>query len=100
MRNAFYQTDDTYWVSAHSENEAKEKAAKKYGLDINDIILEQDPDVLDTWFSSGLFPFSIFGWPDNVSKLQCITYIYWKKYWKKRNLGIYSNLIILNRQKI
>ncbi len=26
--------------------------------------LQQDPDVLDTWFSSGLFPFSTFGWPN------------------------------------
>lgn len=26
--------------------------------------LSQDDDVLDTWFSSGLFPFSVFGWPD------------------------------------
>ena len=26
-----------------------------------------DEDVLDTWFSSGLFPFSIFGWPEEVS---------------------------------
>ena len=26
--------------------------------------VEQDEDVLDTWFSSGLFPFSVFGWPD------------------------------------
>ena len=26
--------------------------------------MEQDEDVLDTWFSSGLFPFSVFGWPD------------------------------------
>ena len=25
-----------------------------------------DGDVLDTWFSSGIFPFSIFGWPDEV----------------------------------
>jgi valyl-tRNA synthetase len=31
------------------------------------IEIEQDPDVLDTWFSSGLFPFSVFGWP-NVNK--------------------------------
>ena len=29
--------------------------------------LEQDPDVLDTWFSSGLWPFSVFGWPDETS---------------------------------
>lgn len=27
--------------------------------------MSQDEDVLDTWFSSGLFPFSTFGWPDN-----------------------------------
>lgn len=28
--------------------------------------LSQDDDVLDTWFSSGLWPFSIMGWPDKV----------------------------------
>ena len=28
--------------------------------------LEQDDDVLDTWFSSGLWPFAIMGWPDKV----------------------------------
>ena len=28
--------------------------------------LEQDPDVLDTWFSSGLWPFSVLGWPDET----------------------------------
>ena len=28
--------------------------------------LQQDPDVLDTWFSSGLWPFSVFGWPDET----------------------------------
>ena len=31
---------------------------------------EQDEDVLDTWFSSGLFPFSVFGWPENTPDLQ------------------------------
>lgn len=31
------------------------------------IQLRQDEDVLDTWFSSGLFPFSVFGWPDEES---------------------------------
>ena len=30
-------------------------------------VCDVDEDVLDTWFSSGLFPFSIFGWPDTVS---------------------------------
>src|SRR5438270_1282292 len=32
--------------------------------------LRQDPDVLDTWFSSGLWPFSTFGWPDGTSALR------------------------------
>jgi valyl-tRNA synthetase len=31
--------------------------------------LEQDPDVLDTWFSSGLWPFSTLGWPDDVPEV-------------------------------
>lgn len=31
---------------------------------------EQDPDVLDTWFSSALWPFSVFGWPENTPDLQ------------------------------
>ncbi len=32
--------------------------------------LRQDPDVLDTWFSSGLFPFSTLGWPDETPELE------------------------------
>ena len=32
--------------------------------------IEQDPDVLDTWFSSGLFPFSTLGWPDDTLDLR------------------------------
>ncbi len=32
--------------------------------------ITQDPDVLDTWFSSGLWPFSTLGWPDNTPDLQ------------------------------
>lgn len=32
--------------------------------------LWQDEDVLDTWFSSGLFPFSVFGWPDNTADMK------------------------------
>ena len=31
---------------------------------------EQDPDVLDTWFSSGLWPFSVFGWPEETPDLK------------------------------
>jgi len=33
--------------------------------------LVQDPDVLDTWFSSGLWPFSTLGWPNNTEDLKC-----------------------------
>ena len=32
--------------------------------------LEQDPDTLDTWFSSALWPFSTLGWPDNTEELK------------------------------
>ncbi|MER2529414.1 MAG: class I tRNA ligase family protein, partial [Candidatus Competibacter denitrificans] len=34
------------------------------------VALEQDPDVLDTWFSSALWPFSTLGWPDNTEALK------------------------------
>jgi len=56
-----------HWIIARNENdailEAKQRyPAKKYQLD-------QDPDVLDTWFSSGLFPLSVLGWPDDKPDL-------------------------------
>ena len=56
-------------MSARSLEEAKSKATKQYSLSAEKLKLEQDPDVLDTWFSSGLFPFSVFGWPDQVMVL-------------------------------
>ncbi|XP_065161929.1 valine--tRNA ligase [Atheta coriaria] len=56
------------WVSGRTYEEALEKAKKKFNTD--DVKLSQDEDVLDTWFSSGLFPFSIFGWPDNTDDMQ------------------------------
>lgn len=60
------QTDHEYWVTGRTEAEAKTKAALKFKVPESKVHLEQDADVLDTWFSSGLFPFSIFGWPDEV----------------------------------
>jgi len=36
----------------------------------DDVVLDRDEDVLDTWFSSGLFPFSVMGWPDNTDDLK------------------------------
>jgi valyl-tRNA synthetase len=58
------------WIVARTEEEALEKASKKYGAPKDKITLTQDEDVLDTWFSSALFPFSIFGWPDKTEDLQ------------------------------
>ncbi|MEG5016073.1 MULTISPECIES: valine--tRNA ligase [unclassified Microcoleus] len=59
-------TDTTPFVVAKTEAEAKEKATAKFG---NDVQLARDPDVLDTWFSSGLWPFSTLGWPDETKDL-------------------------------
>ncbi|XP_060803190.1 valine--tRNA ligase [Amyelois transitella] len=58
------------WVSAHSDEEALSKASSKYNTPEDQIKLARDEDVLDTWFSSGLFPFSIFGWPDQTEDLK------------------------------
>ena len=61
--------DDEYWVSGRTEQEAAERAAKRFNVPVEKIFLRQDEDVLDTWFSSGLFPFSVFGWPNQVSEV-------------------------------
>ncbi|XP_036371216.1 valine--tRNA ligase isoform X1 [Octopus sinensis] len=63
-------TDDKYWVSGRTEDEAKQNAAERFNVSVEKISLKQDEDVLDTWFSSGIFPFSIFGWPDETPDLQ------------------------------
>lgn len=42
------------------------KAAERFNVPESKIVLNQDEDVLDTWFSSGLFPFSVMGWPENT----------------------------------
>ncbi|XP_071948328.1 valine--tRNA ligase-like [Antedon mediterranea] len=63
-------TDNNYWVSATTREEALEKAATRFNVSKEKIQLEQDEDVLDTWFSSGIFPFSIFGWPDQTLDLK------------------------------
>ncbi len=54
-------TDTTPYVVARNEAEALEKAREQFGADA---AIEQDEDALDTWFSSGLWPFSTLGWPD------------------------------------
>lgn len=63
---AYLATNETsgqsLWVAALSEQEAFQKASEKLGS-TESITLKRDEDVLDTWFSSGLLPFSVQGWP-------------------------------------
>ncbi|KAJ3293623.1 hypothetical protein HK104_004319 [Borealophlyctis nickersoniae] len=83
------ENDAQLWVSGRDEEEARKKAVARFpNVSPSDITLEQggmptrcdvkmksaklnstDPDVLDTWFSSGLWPFSIMGWPEQTKDL-------------------------------
>ena len=56
---------DGQQFAARSESEALEQAIERYGQTVE---LEQDEDVLDTWFSSGLWPFSTLGWPGGTDE--------------------------------
>lgn len=56
--------DGKHWVVGRNIEQATERAKVLAG-DAK-FVLEQDEDVLDTWFSSGLWPFSIQGWPDKT----------------------------------
>ncbi|MBV8601468.1 MAG: valine--tRNA ligase [Candidatus Eremiobacteraeota bacterium] len=61
-----WYTPDEHVVVAETEEEARTIARETYGTDE----LRRDPDTLDTWFSSGLWPFSILGWPDRTPELE------------------------------
>jgi len=63
---AWYGPDGHVFVEA-SEAAAESAAKKHYGKAVD---LRQDEDVLDTWFSSGLWPFSTLGWPDKTTELK------------------------------
>lgn len=57
-----------HWVVARDEEEARDVASQRFkGKNFK---MSQDPDVLDTWFSSGLFPFSVLGWPEDTDDLK------------------------------
>ena len=56
-------SDKPQHFCALSETDAYTEARKVYG---DHVQLTQDADVLDTWFSSGLWPFSTLGWPDDT----------------------------------
>jgi len=60
---AWYDEDGNIYV-ATTESEVREK----YKLS-DDLKLSQDKDVLDTWFSSALWPFSTLGWPEETTDL-------------------------------
>ncbi|KAG7758041.1 hypothetical protein KL911_001017 [Ogataea haglerorum] len=62
------KNDGKYWFSGRNEKEAREKAEK--ALPGKKFTLEQDEDVLDTWFSSGLWPFSTLGWPRKTKDME------------------------------
>jgi len=62
---AWYGPDGTVFVEK-TESEAHESARVHYGEAVE---LTRDEDVLDTWFSSGLWPFSTLGWPDKTPEL-------------------------------
>jgi len=61
---AWYDAEGNVYVG-RSEQEVRDK----HGL-AADFPLEQDPDVLDTWFSSALWPFSTLGWPEQTDRLK------------------------------
>jgi valyl-tRNA synthetase len=63
---AWFGPDGKIFV-AETEDEAKREARELYGRDEP---LRQDEDVLDTWFSSALWPFSTLGWPENTEDLR------------------------------
>ena len=63
---AWYGPDGTIFVE-ESEDEAHAAARRHYGADT---ALTQDEDVLDTWFSSALWPFSTMGWPEKTEDLE------------------------------
>jgi valyl-tRNA synthetase len=62
---AWYDDEGNIYV-ARTANEAAGKAREARGRDVE---LRQDDDVLDTWFSSALWPFSTLGWPEETGAL-------------------------------
>jgi valyl-tRNA synthetase len=62
-----WYTPDGSEVVAENEDEAREIAQRSYGTSE----LTRDPDTLDTWFSSAIWPFSILGWPQDTPELRC-----------------------------
>ncbi|XP_061110480.1 valine--tRNA ligase, mitochondrial isoform X2 [Conger conger] len=64
------ESEEERWVWGRDEAEARQRAAVRFGVNPDSVTLTRDPDVLDTWFSSALFPFAMLGWPEQTSDLQ------------------------------
>ncbi|MDE0929345.1 MAG: valine--tRNA ligase, partial [Halioglobus sp.] len=60
---AWYDADGNFYVGENEEAVRKENTLG------DEIVLRQDEDVLDTWFSSALWTFSTLGWPDETEEL-------------------------------
>ncbi|XP_035216698.1 valine--tRNA ligase-like [Stegodyphus dumicola] len=58
------------WIAARSHEEAVQKASEKFNLNPSEITAVQDDDVLDTWFSSALYPLIALGWPKKENALE------------------------------
>ncbi|KIC16718.1 valine--tRNA ligase [Leisingera sp. ANG-DT] len=81
-----YQPDDLVIFCASSSEEAIAKASEYYGFPVTEVAdwkeadgllggdfttgIWRDPDVLDTWFSSGLWPIGTLGWPEDTAEMQ------------------------------
>ena len=64
------ESDGGLWVTGRTEEAAEKKAKAKFPG--KKFTLTRDPDVLDTWFSSGLWPFATLGWPNRTHDLETL----------------------------
>jgi len=62
------KNNSDHWVVGRDEGEARRSAAAKFNVPESQVTLQQDEDVLDTWFSSGIFPMSTMGWPNEQNE--------------------------------
>ena len=64
----YYEIDHIKkWIISESEQNALKEVQEMYGQQIS---ITRENDVLDTWFSSALLPFSSLGWPEKVNLLE------------------------------
>ncbi|KAI0503344.1 tRNA synthetases class I-domain-containing protein [Xylaria bambusicola] len=67
-QDASVEDDEAHWIVGRTPDEAQAKAASAFPG--KQFTLEQDPDCLDTWVSSGLWPMAILGWPAKTPDLE------------------------------